>query len=334
VQACDGFRARLGFDGLSVADLPYQRQGLCTLDVPNRDRTDRWAEHVRFNQGELGYTFSGDRRDFIGRTQVQRCGPYQLVEFSSVKVAYHRTRQHVRMDDDRSARLVLPLEKPVMLGRNNDMAELTPGELGLVSMAEPMSLAHADGARALILNIPEAEIAPALIDHASVALAQCNGPLAAVIGMMKALATHRESLTGREFVAINTRLIELLAMSLDQRQAPHLNRLTALARDAEIFMAQRSDDPRVTVNSIADALGCSRRQLFNALKTLGTTPARLLRNTRLDRARRRLLDPSCVRSVNDIAFESGFDSISTFYDAFRKRYGVNPGQLRRNDARN
>ncbi|OOL28024.1 transcriptional regulator, partial [Rhodococcus rhodochrous] len=71
------------------------------------------------------------------------------------------------------------------------------------------------------------------------------------------------------------------------------------------------------------------RQLQLALRTAGTTPAELLRNRRLDRARSRLEDPrwSAV-AVGDIAFASGFGSLSAFGTAFRARFGTTPRAVR------
>ncbi len=92
----------------------------------------------------------------------------------------------------------------------------------------------------------------------------------------------------------------------------------------------------MTVGALAHqprGVGCSLRQLHKALTTVQTNPAQLLRNTRLERARRRLQDPFNPNSVDHVAFNSGFSSLSAFRESFRTRYGVNPGQLRKNRIR-
>ncbi|MEV0292918.1 helix-turn-helix domain-containing protein [Nocardia sp. NPDC050710] len=151
--------------------------------------------------------------------------------------------------------------------------------------------------------------------------------------MTKELATHRDTMSGWEFVRINARLADLLTEALDERRAPYQDRLASIAKDAAAHIERYSDDPALTPAAIADHLGCSRRQLELALRTMNTAPALFLRETRLKRARRRLRDPFTVGTVDAIAFASGFSSLSAFREAFRKRYGVQPGQVREARAR-
>ncbi|WP_191093855.1 AraC family transcriptional regulator [Nocardia colli] len=311
-----------------MADLEYQRQTFSTLHVSDTDRPDYWIRHVRMNHGELRFDF-GEHRDFVGQTEVQRCGPYQLVEFESRRIRYVRTAAHVREDDDRSARLVIPLQGRIALAQGEEAALLTPGQMGMVSLDRPLSLAHEDNAHAWILTVPAEDIPPEL-DNCGVPLTL--DPQSAILGTVRAmtreLALHRETMSEWEFVEISGRLVDLLGKSIHERQAPHQDRLASIAKDAATYVRKYSDDPTITPLSVADHLGCSRRQLELALRTTNTPPARLIREARLQQARRRLQDPLNVSTVDSIAFESGFRSLSAFRDAFEKRYGIQPSQVR------
>ncbi|MGY2093591.1 helix-turn-helix domain-containing protein [Nocardia gipuzkoensis] len=308
-------------------DLLYQVLQLSTLDVPEKERSEYWAEHVRANHGELGYDFGG-QRDFIGATRVQRCGSYQLIEFQSSHIIYRRTSRHVRKDDDRSARLIVPLDRHVILTRSDHGVELSPGGAGLVSMGRPFDMIQATGARAWVLTLPESSLTATLVDCEPLALDRRRGTIAAALAMTDTLAAEPERLSGPDFVAISSRLIELLTLSLDERSTPTQTQLALLARAAQVYIAERSDDPSVTPTSIAAYLGCSLRQLQLALQTIGTSPAQLLRDHRLDRARRRLQDPFDNSGISEIAFRSGFSSLSAFGEAFRHRFGTSPKKMR------
>jgi len=62
-------------------------------------------------------------------------------------------------------------------------------------------------------------------------------------------------------------------------------------------------------------------------QTTGETPSNCRRRLRLERAAHQLLQGD--RSVTEIAFESGFDSLEGFSRAFRKAAGVSPSHFRR-----
>lgn len=88
------------------------------------------------------------------------------------------------------------------------------------------------------------------------------------------------------------------------------------------------------IETLASALGVGERQLRNLFsKHLGTSPLAIELNQRLNLAHTLLLHPTPSRyssrlSITDIAFQSGFSSIRRFNDAFKRRYGMNPSQLR------
>jgi AraC-like DNA-binding protein len=61
----------------------------------------------------------------------------------------------------------------------------------------------------------------------------------------------------------------------------------------------------------------------------GTTFSQFVREQRLDRARRMLVDPLLRgRSISAIAYSVGFGDLSNFNHAFRRRYGASPSDVR------
>jgi AraC-like DNA-binding protein len=82
---------------------------------------------------------------------------------------------------------------------------------------------------------------------------------------------------------------------------------------------------------VAAALGISVRKLHLLFEPTGVSFSRTLMTMRLTEARRRLmLEPG--KRVAEIAFACGFDSLATFYRAFRQAYHVTPGDVRQMDA--
>jgi AraC-like DNA-binding protein len=84
----------------------------------------------------------------------------------------------------------------------------------------------------------------------------------------------------------------------------------------------------VTVTELAAGVGLSVRQVQEVVRTaFGTTPSRLLREIRLERARV-LLRSGAVATVSQAAAESGFAHLGRFAAAYRERFGELPSTTR------
>lgn len=86
-------------------------------------------------------------------------------------------------------------------------------------------------------------------------------------------------------------------------------------------------DPAFAVEDLADEVSLSRRHLTRRLKTLAyTTPAALIRDRRIERAKTHLADnPSTVAEVGRAV---GFRSASHFSQVFREEVGCPPSTYR------
>lgn len=92
---------------------------------------------------------------------------------------------------------------------------------------------------------------------------------------------------------------------------------------------QRCREPNLATVDVAMALGISARYVQHLLQADGRTFTDELTTRRLALVHARLTAlSSAERSIADIAFSCGFNDLSTFYRAFRKRYGCTPLELR------
>jgi AraC-like DNA-binding protein len=89
-------------------------------------------------------------------------------------------------------------------------------------------------------------------------------------------------------------------------------------------------DSSLTVDSLAVKLSTTRHYLSQVLnERLKKTYADYLNELRLEESRKRLSDPSNYRfTIAAIAQDSGFSSVSSFNDVFKKRYGITPSKFR------
>ncbi|MEU3982843.1 helix-turn-helix domain-containing protein [Streptomyces sp. NPDC026672] len=102
-----------------------------------------------------------------------------------------------------------------------------------------------------------------------------------------------------------------------------------LAAAAMAHIRAHADDPRLTPDSVARAVGVSVRTLATAMRPIGS-PAETIRVERLRRARECLADPFLARSsIAEIAATCGFTDATTFTRAFKREFGSLPSEYRR-----
>ncbi len=93
-------------------------------------------------------------------------------------------------------------------------------------------------------------------------------------------------------------------------------------------VAANLDDPELSARKSARSLGMSVRSLHMALESTSLTFSALVTRRRLELCRALLAEGRRIDSVADLAFAAGFNSLSSFYRAFRAYFGTNPGSLR------
>ena len=95
------------------------------------------------------------------------------------------------------------------------------------------------------------------------------------------------------------------------------------------FVENVSGETKLDVESLAASVFLSSRQLHRKLKRItGLSPARFIKEVRLQAARRKLENGDFI-SIGEVAYDVGFESQSTFSTLFKRRFGKSPsGYLR------
>jgi len=113
------------------------------------------------------------------------------------------------------------------------------------------------------------------------------------------------------------------------RESLRATRLEAAKR----YIDQHLAEPGLAPGTAAAALGISLRHLHLLFEPTGISFAQYVTQRRLLQCRAALSGPMGVaRSVTDIALGWGFSNLTTFYRAFRREFGMAPGELRASHA--
>lgn len=136
---------------------------------------------------------------------------------------------------------------------------------------------------------------------------------------------HQATFTSEEAVAPET--IEEQSSTMSGEDNFHFSARLQELIDSAYFC----NTPQLTLNELASQLNTNRTTLSIYInKVLGTNFYDMINNSRLEHAEKLLLDSECKLTQEQIAEQSGFNSLSTFRRAFQKKNGMSPAQFRRN----
>jgi AraC-like DNA-binding protein len=84
----------------------------------------------------------------------------------------------------------------------------------------------------------------------------------------------------------------------------------------------------LTARRIADELGVSTRYVQIMFAEMGATPSSYIQSLRLHHAAQLLVRRRRDAAIAAVAFDSGFNDLSTFCRVFRRKFGVAPRDYR------
>jgi AraC-like DNA-binding protein len=151
------------------------------------------------------------------------------------------------------------------------------------------------------------------------------------------VVTHLDDYGAAGGARLGTTMVDLLTTALAARldhedELPSDSHQQALLRRVHAFIEQRLADPSLSPRMIADAHHVSVRYLYKLFETqpAGTGVAAWIRERRLERSRRDLLDPAlAARPVSAIASRWGLTEPAHFSRLFRAANGLPPDAYRR-----
>lgn len=158
-------------------------------------------------------------------------------------------------------------------------------------------------------------------------------PLPQLVPLLASAEAARDDGDADAFEELALRLIGAVVTTLADERRPARpasardeRRITAAARHIE-----HAADDKLSLATLARKAGVSRYHFLRSFRQVtGLTPHQFLLRTRLNRAAVRLR--TSREPISTIAFDAGFNDLSTFNRRFRRLMGVAPGAYRAGSA--
>jgi AraC-like DNA-binding protein len=301
-------------------------------DEPSMSRRGYW-EHVASQAiGALELRIDGD----IDPTDEIVAGALGAVSVGALRSRHAggavRTIRHVRRDSRELCKIDLPIDGSGVVEQDGRQARLRPGDVAFVDLSRPARWDMSPG-RVIAVVFPRhlLPLPPERMRHLTAVAIPGDEGAGGLLSAFVPQVVHRlDEYRPVEATRLGAVLLDLLVPALgrlDGRVGPVGD--SALASRISAFIDVHLSDPDLSPESIAAANHLSVRSLHRMFATRQATVATSIRERRLERCRRDLLDPALRdRSVSSIAARWGIMNPSHFTRIFHQAYGAPPARYR------
>jgi AraC-like DNA-binding protein len=223
-------------------------------------------------------------------------------------------------------------------GNGQEPTELRPGDVAVVDPDEPFVHASNRGTlrvwvfpRAILSHVPTL-----LEQRGGMMRLSDNGPASLVKTFIHERGAQIETLRPAAAEAFAAQAADVLSIALSSRLQGAEREVGGAATGSvrmlrlQSAIERRLGDPLMSAARIAVDCGISARTVHYVFAASGTTFAAHVLERRLETVRTGLLKSrNAFKSIAEIAFGCGFNSLSSFHLHYRERFGETPGETRR-----
>jgi AraC-like DNA-binding protein len=312
-------------------------ESMDTAAVPARDRVGLWSDWLaRLFQGLRGDQY-GDP-DFDGRARTHRAGDVVLTRLEASRHRVMRSASLARHTEQAYLKIVAPWSGCAGVEQQGRETWVTPGQWSIYDTTDSYAVANPDRVEHLIVMLPRTALAERGLPLGTLMarrLGGSGGISTLALQTMRSAFGELPSMSASAACGAGEAITQLVRLSLLELagQATQQTQREALRDRIKQHVARHLADPGMTVDAIAHALNCSRRQLYNAFAEEPDGVAGYILARRLEACARVLADRhGPPKSLTEIALGHGFHNMAHFSRVFRAQLGVAPSDYRRQFA--
>lgn len=260
-------------------------------------------------------------------------GAQSLTQMSCQSHWVERTREDLKRVEDDHLYLNIVVKGEMHVRQGETCRCLRAGEMIILDNARPfeVQLVKKRGYMHFALRLPRSALPdemvrdPKLLSHhpGSHLLRKCFSLLA------EAPEDLRTDLVQPALATLNA-VVSHMATTFPE---PQNHRREFSTRSAiQKIIAARHADPEFSLPQAVSELGLTQRTVQHHLALSGTSFSKLLKDFRLNQALDLVTEGANQvqkgMRFEEVAFRTGFTDLSTFYRAFKRKFGKTPGQLR------
>jgi AraC family transcriptional regulator, positive regulator of tynA and feaB len=310
-------------------------QTFTTGQVETRRRLDYWSD-LASNAITPMRVSAGAHSSFEGRLWTEKLGAIDIARAYSSSVNIRRTPQEISRSADRAFLLSISEETSYSFRVRGCQLVGRPGDLLLTDSAEPEEIIHS-GCTVVVLRMPGSLLKahlPAADDLTGLIVRGDRGAGLMASTMIRSLARNmRHGFDGNVSEHLTAAVLHSIAAAYSEAfGVKSASTATAASRRFEItrYVDAHLGDSDLTVQKAALAFGVSDRYVRMLFESTGEPLSSYIQRRRLEESARQLRDPLWrARTVSEIAFNWGFNSLGSYDRAFKVRFDRTPSEYRK-----
>lgn len=274
---------------------------------------------------------------FHGEVASAALGAVTLSEVSASHAIVERTPRLIRQDDPELYKFGLQVSGSSIIEQHDRQAHLRPGDFAIYDTSRPYRIAFSDDFKMTVAMFPRNLIQlphQHMAKLTAVRLAGDTGLASLLSPLMRGLSAGLSDQGGVIAAHLGDAVVDLVTAAFAQQLAitlptdvPSSHR--ALLSQVYRFIDENLANPDLSSRVIAAAHFVSVRQLQKIFEAEGESVTAVIRQRRLERCRRELVDP-LQRDVQIAAIGAkwGFLDPAHFSRLFRATFGASPREYR------
>ena len=311
-----------------VDTLPYERFDTTTEKPERRLEAFREAMSVMYDVQPI----AEEAREAAVIVDSWQLGSSVLIAAQVPAYSYERSSHMIARDGRDLYQIQLYQAGHCHVVRGATEAMARPGDIMVTDLSTPI-FTKEPAFRHIDLVLPRALLAPLLHEpdaHGGRILSGSN-PLVALLGShLESVRMQAPRIPRERAMEVLTATAQLAASAMngcsDERTEDGVNK--ARACELRRYINLHLSDPDLTAESLAHRFGLSRATVYRMFKPENGV-VHYVQRRRLERARIGLSSPSQRnRTIAEIGEAAGYIHAQDFIRAFRREFGVSPGELR------
>jgi AraC-like DNA-binding protein len=306
-----------------------------TGQVDTRRRLDYWSELASDAITPMRVS-AGRDSVFEGRLWTEKLGTVDMARAYSSPVVIRRTPNEISRGTEHAYLLSISEETSYSFCIRGRRRVGRPGDILLTDSTEREEIVHS-GCTVIVFRVVEQRLKahlPAADDVVGLLVPGDRGAGLVASQMIRSLARNmRQGFDASVGEHLTTALLHSVAAAYSEAfGARYVSVATAESRRFEItrYVDAHLGDSDLTVQKVALAFGVSDRYVRMLFEDSGEPLSAHIQRRRLEESARQLRDPLWhSRTVSEIAFNWGFNSLGSYDRAFKARFDVTPREYRR-----
>lgn len=306
---------------------------LTTADVLPYERRDWLEEMIRQEFTRVVVTPPADRNLF-NQTTLYDWDKLRLAVIHSRGLTIERLRREPYHSSQDNYLAVVLLSGQYSLEQNGREVFLQPGDMTIYDATRPHRIHSSKGFSKILVSIPRVLMRDRIagIEHCTARPVFGKAGVGALAAQfIQSTAVQVENLQSQQFATLSDQSLDLLALAFQsiRPQDIYLSRSRSLSLGlVKEFVAHHLKDPNLDASFIASGTHLSIRYINDLFCDENTSLMRYVWACRLEKCRKDIYEYP-FESVSVIAYKWGFNDMSHFSRAFKKRFGMSPIGLRK-----